>query len=48
VDVRRISRRIKHAGELLKRVRPSVIAARCTSFRDFTTWLDASIAGAGV
>jgi hypothetical protein len=40
--------KIKHAGELLKRITPSVIAARCVSFRDFTSWLDVAIAGAGV
>jgi hypothetical protein len=38
--------KIKHASELLKRVRPDKVAARCTSFQHFTGWLDAAIAGA--
>lgn len=38
--------KIKHASELLKRVRPDVLAARCASFRHFTAWLDFAIAGA--
>jgi hypothetical protein len=38
--------KIKHASELLQRLRPTVIAARCTSFQQFTQWLDTAIAGA--
>jgi hypothetical protein len=38
--------KIKHASELLNRLRPATVAARCTSFRRFTTWLDAAISGA--
>jgi hypothetical protein len=38
--------KIKHASELLKRVRPDRVAARCTSFRHFTGWLDFAITGA--
>lgn len=37
--------KIKHASELLKRVRPAVVAARCASFRHFTGWLDFAITG---
>jgi hypothetical protein len=37
--------KIKHASELLKRVRPDRVAARCTSFQHFTGWLDAAITG---
>ncbi|HET7502216.1 MAG TPA: DUF4276 family protein [Kofleriaceae bacterium] len=40
--------KIRHASEILKRLRPAVIATRCRSFRDFTGWLDAAITGAGV
>ena len=36
--------KIRHASELLKRVRPSVVAARCTSFQRLIQWLDAAIA----
>jgi hypothetical protein len=35
--------KIKHASELLKRIRPSVLAARCSSFRQLTQWLDVAI-----
>lgn len=38
--------KIKHASELLKRIRPAIVATRCTSFQDFTKGLDAAIAGA--
>jgi hypothetical protein len=38
--------KINHASELLKRVRPEVVAARCTSFQHLTHWLDAAISGA--
>ena len=38
--------KIKHASELLKRVRPTLVATRCTSFQDFAKGLDAAIAGA--
>jgi hypothetical protein len=38
--------KINHASELLKRIRPEAVAARCTSFRDFTEWLNAAITGA--
>lgn len=38
--------KIKHASQLLACVRPHTIAARCTSFRHFTEWLDAAIAAA--
>jgi hypothetical protein len=37
--------KIKHASELLKRIRPDKVAARCGSFQHFTGWLDAAIAG---
>jgi hypothetical protein len=40
--------KIQHASELLKRLEPTIVATRCTSFQDFTRWLDAAIAGAGV
>jgi hypothetical protein len=40
--------KIRHAGELLKRVNPAIVATRCQSFQDLTRWLDAAIAGAGV
>jgi hypothetical protein len=40
--------KIKHAGELLKRLKPALVATRCTSFQDFTRWLDAAITGAGI
>jgi hypothetical protein len=38
--------KIKHASDLLKRLRPAVVGARCASFRAFTEWLDAAIAAA--
>lgn len=38
--------KIKHASEILKRMKPALVAARCTSFQDFTRSLDAAIAGA--
>jgi hypothetical protein len=38
--------KIKHASEILKRINPAIVTARCTSFQDFTRWLDAAIAGA--
>lgn len=38
--------KIAHASEILKRLQPSVVAARCTSFRQLTDWLDAAIGGA--
>ena len=38
--------KIKHASELLRRIRPDVVAKRCASFRQFTSWLDAAIAAA--
>lgn len=37
--------KIKHASDLLKRVRPDKVAARCTSFQQFTGWLDFAITG---
>lgn len=37
--------KIKHASELLKRVRPDKVAARCSSFQHFRGWLDAAITG---
>lgn len=37
--------KIKHASDLLKRVRPENVAARCTSFQQFTGWLDFAITG---
>lgn len=37
-------RKIRHASELLKRVRADVVGERCTSFRQLTRWLDAVIA----
>ncbi len=38
--------KITHACDLLKRLDPTTIAKRCTSFRQFTQWLDSAIAGA--
>jgi len=38
--------KIRHASELLRRLRPNIVAARCASFGHFTAWLDAAIAGA--
>lgn len=35
--------KIKHASELLKRIAPAKVAARCESFRHFTAWLDAEL-----
>lgn len=35
--------KIKHASELLKRIRPTVVAKRCNSFQQLTQWLDAVI-----
>jgi hypothetical protein len=37
--------KIKHASELLKRIRPAVVGARCASFQHFTRWLDAALVG---
>lgn len=37
--------KIKHASELLKRLKPAIVATRCTSFQDFTKSLDAAITG---
>ncbi len=37
--------KISHASEILKRLRPNIVAARCTSFRQLTQWLDAAIEG---
>ena len=31
--------KIRHASDLLQRLRPDVIAKRCESFRDFEGWL---------
>jgi hypothetical protein len=36
--------KIKHASQLLGRIRPAVVAARCASFQQFTSWLDTAIA----
>jgi hypothetical protein len=36
--------KIKHASELLTRIRPDVVAARCASFQRFAEWLTAAIA----
>lgn len=38
--------KISHASEILKRLRPSVVTGRCTSFHQLTQWLDAAITGA--
>lgn len=38
--------KIKHASELLMRMKPALVATRCTSFQDFTKSLDAAIAEA--
>lgn len=38
--------KVTHASEILKRLRPSVVATRCTSFQQLTQWLDAAIGGA--
>lgn len=37
--------KIRHASEILKRVRPDVLSTRCTSFEQLRRWLDAAIAG---
>jgi hypothetical protein len=39
--------KIRHASELLKRIKPAIVATRCPSFQDLTRWLDAAISGAG-
>ena len=36
--------KISHASEILKRVRPGIVAARCPSFQQLVQWLDATIA----
>lgn len=36
-------RKIAHASEILKCLQSSVVAARCTSFRQLTEWLDDTI-----
>ena len=36
--------KIGHASQLLSRVRPSIVAKRSNSFREFTSWLDSTIA----
>ncbi|MBK8256436.1 MAG: DUF4276 family protein [Polyangiaceae bacterium] len=38
--------KVTHASEILKRLRPSLVAARCVSFQQLTQWLDAAIGGA--
>jgi hypothetical protein len=38
--------KIKHASELLRQVRPDIVASRCASFQHFTSWLDMAISGA--
>ncbi len=38
--------KIKHASELLRRIRPDIVATRCASFQHFTSWLDTAISGA--
>jgi hypothetical protein len=38
--------KIKHASELLRRLRPAVVATRCASFQQFTSWLDTAISEA--
>lgn len=38
--------KIKHASEILKRLRPDIVINRCLSFQQLTQWLDATIAGA--
>lgn len=38
--------KITHASEVLKRLRPGVVSARCVSFQQLTQWLDATIEGA--
>lgn len=35
--------KIRHAKDLLKRIRPEKVAGRCPRFRTFTAWLDATI-----
>lgn len=37
--------KIKHASELLKRIRPAVVSKRCNSFQQLTQWLNAVITG---
>lgn len=36
--------KIKHAGHLLQKIDASKVSKRCTSFRQFVTWLDQAIA----
>lgn len=38
--------KVTHASELLKRVRPGIVATRCRSFQQLIQWLDAAIAEA--
>ncbi len=38
--------KIRHASELLRRIRPAIVAARCTSFQHFASWLHGAIAAA--
>ena len=38
--------KIRHASEILKRLRPSVVSTRCISFQQLTQWLDDAIEGA--
>jgi Domain of unknown function (DUF4276) len=38
--------KIKHASELLKKIRPAQVSARCQSFKLFVEWLDGVIAKA--
>ncbi|HET9620637.1 MAG TPA: DUF4276 family protein [Kofleriaceae bacterium] len=40
--------KIKHASQLLAQLSPAKVAARCESFRDFTTWLDVELAAAAL
>lgn len=35
--------KIKHASDLLQKIAPARVAARCESFRDFIAWLDAEL-----
>lgn len=35
--------KIKHAGHLLQKIDASKVSKRCTSFRQFVTWLDQAI-----
>jgi len=38
--------KVTHASEILKRLRPEMVSARCVSFRELTQWLNTTISRA--